>query len=63
LLEQKVVRDEHFQQDYVTSWYLSNHPGSQFFTGLIAARAAADRRNIDLAVHYLDGRTGLRHSQ
>ena len=54
----------HEQQlaDYeVTNWYLSNHPDSHFVNGLIAARAAPDRRyalrNNELAVHHLDGNT------
>ena len=51
-----------FLPDYeVTNWYLSNHPGSHFLHGLIAGRAAPDRRyamrNNELAVHHLDGRT------
>jgi N-hydroxyarylamine O-acetyltransferase len=44
--------------DYeVTSWYLSNHPASQFVTTLIAARAEPGRRyalrNTQLAIHQL----------
>lgn len=56
---------EQLLPDYeVTSWYLSNHPASPFVTGLIAARAAADRRyalrdNV-LAVHHRDGATDRR---
>lgn len=51
--------------DYeVTSWYLSNNPGSHFVTGLIAARVESDRRyalrNAELAVHHVDGRTERR---
>ena len=48
--------------DYeVTNWYLSNHPASRFVTGLMAARAASDRRyalrDNDFAIHHLDGGT------
>jgi N-hydroxyarylamine O-acetyltransferase len=51
--------------DYeVTNWYLSNHPGSHFVTGLIAARPETDRRyalrNHELAVHHLHGETERR---
>jgi N-hydroxyarylamine O-acetyltransferase len=53
---------EQFQADYeVSSWYLSNHPASQFVTSLIAARV--DRtcryalRGNEFAVHYMDGTT------
>jgi len=51
--------------DYeVTNWYLSNHPNSHFVNGLIAARAAPDRRyalrNNELAVHHLNGSTERR---
>jgi N-hydroxyarylamine O-acetyltransferase len=51
--------------DYeVTNWYLSNHPNSHFVTGLMVARAEADRRyalrNNTFSVHYLDGRTERR---
>lgn len=56
---------EQFQADYeVTNWYLSNHPASQFVTGLIAARA--DRgcryglRGTELTVHAIDGPTERR---
>lgn len=56
---------EQLRPDYeVTSWYLSHHPASPFVTGLIAARAAADRRyalrDNALAVHHLDGATDRR---
>ncbi len=56
---------EQLLPDYeVTSWYLSNHPRSHFVTGLIAARAGADRRwalrGTELAVHHLDGCTERR---
>lgn len=56
---------EQLQPDYeVSSWYLSNHPKSHFVTGLVAARAGADRRwalrGTELAVHHLDGRTERR---
>lgn len=48
--------------DYeVSSWYLSHHPASHFVTGLMAARAAADRRYAlggrVLSVYHLDGRS------
>jgi N-hydroxyarylamine O-acetyltransferase len=56
---------EQFQADYeVTNWYLSNHPASQFVTGLVAARA--DRgcryglRGNELSVHSMDGTTHRR---
>lgn len=46
--------------DYeLTSWYLSNHPQSQFITTLRVARVTADRRyglmNNRLSVHHLGG--------
>jgi len=51
--------------DYeVTNWYLSNHPESQFVTGLMAARPEPDRRyalrNNRLTVHHRTGRTEQR---
>lgn len=51
--------------DYqVTSWYLSNHPQSQFVNSLMAARVQPDRRyglrNTDLAIHHRDGFTERR---
>ena len=56
---------EQLLPDYeVTNWYLSNHPNSHFVNGLIAARAAPDRRyalrNNELAVHHLNGSTERR---
>lgn len=37
---------EQLQADYeVSNWYLANNPESQFVTGIIAARADADRRH------------------
>ena len=56
---------EQLLPDYeVTNWYLSNHPESQFVTGLIAARAEPDRRyalrNNELVVHHVNGRTERR---
>ena len=56
---------EQLLPDYeVTNWYLSNHPESQFVTGLIAARAERDRRyalrNNELVVHHVNGRTERR---
>jgi N-hydroxyarylamine O-acetyltransferase len=57
----------HEQQvaDYeVSSWYLCNHPQSQFVTGLIGARAAPGRRyalrNTRFAVHHAGGATERR---
>ena len=57
--------EEQLLPDYeVTNWYLSNHPASQFVTGLMAARPEPDRRyalrNNQLAVHYRSGRTEQR---
>jgi N-hydroxyarylamine O-acetyltransferase len=59
--------DLHEQQlaDYeVSNWYLANHPQSQFVTGIVAARADADRRhalrNARYAIHHRDGRTERR---
>jgi N-hydroxyarylamine O-acetyltransferase len=48
--------------DYeVTNWYLCHHPASRFVAGLMAARAAADRRyalrDNELTVHHLSGET------
>ena len=56
---------EQLLPDYeVTSWYLSNHPESQFVTTLMAARPEPDRRyalrNNQLAVYHRDGRTEQR---
>lgn len=56
---------EQLLPDYeVTNWYLSNHPGSHFVTGLVAARPDRDRRyvlrNRELAVHHLEGGTERR---
>jgi N-hydroxyarylamine O-acetyltransferase len=56
---------EQMQPDLeVSNWYLSHHPQSQFVTGVIAARAAADcrhaLRNTRYAVHYPDGTTERR---
>jgi N-hydroxyarylamine O-acetyltransferase len=56
---------EQLQPDFeVSNWYLAHHPQSQFVTGVIAARAAADcrhaLRNSRYAVHYPDGRTERR---
>ena len=75
LLEAKIAHawqalytfDLHEQQvaDYeVSNWYLCNHPGSQFLSGVIAARAAPDARhalrNARYAIHYPDGTTDRR---
>ena len=56
---------EQQQADYeVSNWYLANHPQSQFVTGIVAARAAPDRRhalrNARYAIHHRDGRTERR---
>jgi len=56
---------EQLQPDFeVSNWYLAHHPQSQFVTGVIAARAAPDRRhalrNTRYAVHFPDGRTERR---
>jgi N-hydroxyarylamine O-acetyltransferase len=56
---------EQLQPDFeVSNWYLANHPQSQFVTGVIAARAATDRRHAlrhtRYAVHFPDGRTERR---
>jgi N-hydroxyarylamine O-acetyltransferase len=53
---------EQLLPDYeVSNWYLANHPQSQFVTGIVAARAAPDRRhalrNTRYAMHFPDGRT------
>lgn len=57
----------HEQQlpDYeVSNWYLANHPQSQFVTGVIAARAAPDRRhalrNTRYVIHHAGGETEKR---
>ena len=57
--------EEQLLADYeVTNWYLSNHPASQFVTGLMAARPEPDRRyalrNNQLAVHHRSGHTEQR---
>jgi N-hydroxyarylamine O-acetyltransferase len=59
--------DLHEQQlaDYeVSNWYLAHYPQSQFVNGVIAARAAPDRRhalrNTRYAIHYPDGETERR---
>jgi N-hydroxyarylamine O-acetyltransferase len=54
--------EEQFLADYeVTSWYLSNNPGSHFVTGLIAALTTPEARfalrGTDFAIHYLNGET------
>jgi N-hydroxyarylamine O-acetyltransferase len=57
----------HEQQlaDYeVSNWYLAHHPQSQFVNGIIAARAATDRRhalrNTRYAIHHRGGTTERR---
>jgi N-hydroxyarylamine O-acetyltransferase len=64
-VEQRTPHEEQLQPDFeVSNWYLAHHPQSQFVTGVIAARAAADcrhaLRNSRYAVHYPDGRTERR---
>jgi N-hydroxyarylamine O-acetyltransferase len=55
------LQEQHLPDYEVTSWYLSNHPGSHFVTGLMAARPDADRRyalrNNQFAIHHLHGDT------
>ena len=56
---------EQLQADYeVSNWYLANFPRSQFVTGLICARADADRRhalrNTRYAIHHRGGETEKR---
>lgn len=51
--------------DYeVSNWYLCNHPESQFVTGVLAARAASDRRytlrNTRFSEHHPGGETERR---
>lgn len=51
--------------DYeVSNWYLANHPKSQFVNGILAARAAPDRRhalrNARYAIHHASGTTERR---
>jgi N-hydroxyarylamine O-acetyltransferase len=59
--------DLHEQQiaDYeVSNWYLCNHPDSHFLKGIVAARAAPDRRhalrNTRYAIHFPGGETQKR---
>jgi N-hydroxyarylamine O-acetyltransferase len=56
---------EQLQADYeVSNWYLAHHPQSQFVTGIIAARADADRRhalrNTRYSIHRAGGETDRR---
>ena len=56
---------EQLLPDYeMANWYVSCHPKSRFVNGLIAARAARDRRytllNNEFAVHYRNGKTERR---
>ncbi len=55
------LQEQHLADYEVTNWYLSNHPGSHFVTGLMAVRPDADRRyalrNNQLAIHHLNGET------
>jgi N-hydroxyarylamine O-acetyltransferase len=51
---------QQYRPDYeVSNWYLSNHPGSHFVTGLMAARPERDcryaLRNTQLTIHRLQG--------
>jgi N-hydroxyarylamine O-acetyltransferase len=51
---------QQFLPDYeVSNWYLSNHPGSHFVTGLMAARPDRDcryaLRNNQFTIHHLHG--------
>ena len=58
------LQEQHLPDYEVSNWYLSNHPGSHFVTGLMAARPAADRRyalrNNQFAIHHLTGQTERR---
>ena len=58
------LHEQHLADYEVSNWYLANHPHSQFVTGIVAARAAPDRRhalrNARYAVHHRDGRTERR---
>ncbi len=52
--------DEQQLPDYeVSNWYLCHHPDSHFLKGIVAARAAPDRRHAlrmtRYAVHYPGG--------
>jgi N-hydroxyarylamine O-acetyltransferase len=56
---------EQQQVDYeLVNWYLSNHPGSRFVNGLMAARAVPGRRytlrDNEFAVHDVDGESERR---
>ncbi|MEO7862663.1 MAG: arylamine N-acetyltransferase [Nitrospirales bacterium] len=56
---------EQFLSDYeVSNWYVSTHPDSIFFNGLMTARPATDcryaLRNNEFAVHHLNGSTDRR---
>src|SRR5262245_60031004 len=56
---------EQLLADYeMANWYVSCHPKSRFVNGLIAARAARDKRyallNNQFAVHYPEGKTERR---
>ena len=58
------LHQQHLADYEVSNWYLANHPQSPFVTGIVAARAAADRRhalrNARYAIHHRDGRTERR---
>jgi N-hydroxyarylamine O-acetyltransferase len=57
--------EEQLPADYeMANWYVSHHPKSRFVNGLMAARAAQDRRyallNNEFTVHYLNGQSERR---
>jgi len=57
--------DPQLHADYeMANWYVSRHPQSRFVNGLLAARAASDRRhalnNNEYSVHHLGGGTDRR---
>ena len=58
------LHQQHLADYEVSNWYLANHPQSPFVTGIVAARAAADRRhalrNARYAIHHRDGPTERR---
>jgi N-hydroxyarylamine O-acetyltransferase len=58
------LHEQHLADYEVSNWYLANHPQSPFVTGIVAARAGADRRhalrNARYAIHHRDGRTERR---
>lgn len=58
------LHEQHLADYEVSNWYLANHPQSPFVTGIIAARAAPDRRhalrNTRYAIHHRGGPTERR---